>query len=236
MSNEEKKKSEQEEIESVRKALQNKSWSEIKSANSWVIFKVIAEFVEGFDKLARIGPCVSIFGSARTKTDDPYYKLAEEVAFKLTQNGFGVITGGGPGIMEAANRGAFRGKATSVGFKIKLPFEDKASTEEYHHITLRQDQFHYRQTTLIENAQAYAAFWGGCGTEFEIYNVITLMQTGYLPRKAIQLYDPDVWKGFDARMREMAEMGTISQDDLKLYRLVDDIDTMYYNLKSQVGV
>ena len=183
-----------------------------------------------------LGPCVAIFGSARIDESHPHYQAAMELGERLSNGYISVATGGGPGIMEAANRGAFRGKATSVGFKIKLPFEDKASTEEYHHITLRQDQFHYRQTTLIENAQAYAAFWGGCGTEFEIYNVITLMQTGYLPRKAIQLYDPDVWKGFDARMREMAEMGTISQDDLKLYRLVDDIDTMYYNLKSQVRV
>ena len=183
-----------------------------------------------------LGPAVAIFGSARVEEDHPHYQAAMKLAKRLSDGFISVCSGGGPGIMEAANRGAFRGKATSVGFKIKLPFEDKASTEEYHHITLRQDQFHYRQTTLIENAQAYAAFWGGCGTEFEIYNVITLMQTGYLPRKAIQLYDPDVWKGFDARMREMAEMGTISQDDLKLYRLVDDIDTMYYNLKSQVRV
>ncbi|MFN7014548.1 MAG: TIGR00730 family Rossman fold protein, partial [Bacteroidia bacterium] len=108
--------------EKIRKAFADKDWSEIKGANSWQLFKIMAEFVEGFEKLTKIGPCVSIFGSARTKPDNPYYLMAEEIAYKLTQEGYGIITGGGPGIMEAANKGAKRGNGKSVGLNIELPF------------------------------------------------------------------------------------------------------------------
>src|SRR5246500_628253 len=111
--------------EKIRKAFADKSWQEIKAADSWKIFKIMAEFVEGFEKMGKIGPCVSVFGSARTKPENPYYKLAEEIAFKLTREGYGVITGGGPGIMEAANKGAKKGNGKSVGLNIELPFEQK---------------------------------------------------------------------------------------------------------------
>ena len=103
--------------------LKQKTWNEIKANDSWAIFKVMSEFVDGFEKMSRIGPCVSVFGSARTKPGDAYYKLAENIAFQLTQNGYGVITGGGPGIMEAGNKGAHRGGGVSVGLNIDLPFE-----------------------------------------------------------------------------------------------------------------
>ena len=107
----------------IKEKLQPKTWNEIKTNDSWAIFKIMAEFVDGYEKLSKIGPSVSIFGSARTKPEDPYYSLAEEIAFQLTQNGYGVITGGGPGIMEAGNKGAQRGKGSSVGLNIELPFE-----------------------------------------------------------------------------------------------------------------
>ena len=109
----------------IRKALATKDWNDIKATDSWQIFKIMSEFVEGFEKMARIGPCVSVFGSARTKPNTRYYKLAEEIAFKLTRSGYGVISGGGPGIMEAANRGAQAGGGKSVGLNIELPFEQK---------------------------------------------------------------------------------------------------------------
>ncbi|MFN4147282.1 MAG: LOG family protein, partial [Runella sp.] len=115
------------EEEKIREAFQDRNWNEIKSADSWVIFKVLAEFVEGFDKLGKIGPCVSIFGSARTKPDHPYYKIAEEIAAKLVRHGYGVITGGGPGIMEAGNKGAYQQGGKSVGLNIKLPFEQQSN-------------------------------------------------------------------------------------------------------------
>ena len=111
----------------ISEAFAEKSWHEIHVTDSWRVFKIIAELVEGFEKLARIGPCVSIFGSARTHYNDKYYKLAEEIAFKLVQNGYGVITGGGPGIMEAANKGARKGNGKSVGINIDLPFEQRAN-------------------------------------------------------------------------------------------------------------
>lgn len=183
-----------------------------------------------------LGPAVAIFGSARVEEDHPHYQAAMKLAKRLSDGFISVCSGGGPGIMEAANRGAYGGNATSVGFKIKLPFEDKRSTEDYHHITIRQDQFHYRQTTLIENAQSYAAFIGGAGTEFEIYNVITLMQTGYLPRSKIVLYGSSIWRDFDKRMRGLAKLGTISKDDLDLYVITDDLEEAYEILKRQVRV
>ena len=110
-------------VEKIKKAFKNKDWSEIKSADSWVIFKVMSEFVQGFEKLARIGPCVSIFGSARTESNHKYYKMAEEISAKLVRHGYGVITGGGPGIMEAGNKGAHSEEGKSVGLNIDLPFE-----------------------------------------------------------------------------------------------------------------
>ena len=117
----------QNEERKIREAFEHKNWAELISADSWVIFKVMAEFVEGFDKLAKIGPCVSIFGSARTSPENKYYKLAEEIAEKLVGNGYGVITGGGPGIMEAGNKGAKKAKGKSVGLNISLPFEQSSN-------------------------------------------------------------------------------------------------------------
>ena len=182
----------------------------------------------------QLDPAVAIFGSARIKEDHKHFEKAYELSRRLSNGYISVLTGGGPGIMHACNKGAFEGNATSVGFKIKLPFEDDPSVEDYQHITLRQDHFHFRQTTLIENAQAYAAFIGGAGTEFEIYNVMTLMQCGFLPRSTIQLYDSKVWETFDERMRTMAELGTISREDLGMYHITDDVDEMYRHLKEIV--
>src|ERR1035437_9754829 len=114
--------------EKIRNAFQEKDWAEIKSEDSWRIFKIISEFVEGFEKMAKIGPCVSIFGSARTKQENKYYQLAEDIAYRLTRQGYGVITGGGPGIMEAGNKGAKRGGGKSVGLNIELPFEQYSNS------------------------------------------------------------------------------------------------------------
>lgn len=178
-------------------------------------------------------PCVAVFGSARVTEDHPHYIAACDLGRRLSDGYISVATGGGPGIMEAANRGAFDGNGTSVGFRINLPFEVTSEPERYHHITIRQDLFHYRQTALIENADAYAAFCGGAGTEFEIYNVITLMQCGFLNKSEIQLYGTDAWCTFDARMKQLAETEMISPEDLSLYHITDDLDEMYHNLKKQ---
>ncbi len=144
--------------------LKQKTWNEIKTNDSWAIFKIMAEFVEGYEKLSKIGPCVSIFGSARTKPGDNYYQLSEEVAYKLTQNGYGVITGGGPGIMEAGNKGAHRGKGTSVGLNIELPFEQHFNPWIDNDKNLEFDYFFVRKVMFVKYAQGFIVMPGGFGT------------------------------------------------------------------------
>ena len=148
----------------IKEKLQTKTWNEIKTNDSWAIFKIMAEFVEGYEKLSKIGPCVSIFGSARTKPDHPYYKLAEEVAFKLTQNGYGVITGGGPGIMEAGNKGAHKGKGISVGLNIELPFEQHDNPWVDRGKSLDFDYFFVRKVMFVKYSQGFIVMPGGFGT------------------------------------------------------------------------
>ena len=134
----------------IRKVLDEKSWNEIKTKDSWQIFKVMSEFVEGFEKMGKIGPCVSIFGSARTKNTNFYYKLAEEIAFKLTENGYGIITGGGPGIMEAANKGAKKGDGKSVGLDIELPYEQSANPYIDNDKLISFDYFFVRKVMFVK--------------------------------------------------------------------------------------
>ena len=171
----------------VREKLEKKTWNQIKTNDSWAIFKIMSEFVEGYEKLSKIGPCVSIFGSARTKPEDPFYKLAEEVAFKLTQNGFGVITGGGPGIMEAGNKGAHRGKGTSVGLNIELPFEQHDNPWIDSDKNLEFDYFFVRKVMFVKYSQGFIVMPGGFGTLDELFEAITLIQTkknsGWVPKR-----------------------------------------------------
>ena len=139
----------------IKEAFEDRNWSEIKSADSWVIFKVMAEFVEGFDKMAKIGPCVTIFGSARTKPDNPYYKITEDIAAKLVRHGYGVITGGGPGIMEAGNKGAFEQGGKSVGLNIKLPFEQHSNPYIDHDKDINFDFFFVRKVMFVKYSQGF---------------------------------------------------------------------------------
>lgn len=161
----------------IKEKLQTKTWNEIKTNDSWAIFKIMAEFVEGYEKLSKIGPCVSIFGSARTKPDHPYYKLAEEIGFQLTQAGFGVITGGGPGIMEAGNKGANRGKGLSVGLNIELPFEQHDNPWIDPGKSLDFDYFFVRKVMFVKYSQGFVVMPGGFGTLDELFEAITLIQT-----------------------------------------------------------
>lgn len=173
--------------------------------------------------LLNLEPAVAVFGSARISVDHHHYIAAHDICKQLSKSGINVLTGGGPGIMEAANKGAYEGgNGISVGFKIEIPkYEEDLSVERWHHITVRNDLFHFRQTALIENADRYMAFAGGVGTEFEIYNVITLMQTGFLPRSTICLFGSKQWKTFDARMKEMAKFNLVTEEDLGLYKIVN---------------
>jgi uncharacterized protein (TIGR00730 family) len=161
--------------EKIRQAFENKNWQEIKVTDSWQIFKIMAEFVDGFEKLAKIGPCVSIFGSARTHNDNKYYKLAENTARLLTERGYGVISGGGPGIMEAANKGAYEAGGKSVGLNIELPFEQFHNKYIDRDKILEFDYFFIRKVMFMKYSQGFIVLPGGFGTMDESFEAITLI-------------------------------------------------------------
>ena len=171
----------------TNKGLKEKNWNAIKTADSWQIFKIMSEFVEGFESMSKIGPCVSVFGSARTKKDNPYYQIAEEIGYLLTQKGFGVITGGGPGIMEAANKGAVRGNGKSVGLNIELPFEQSHNAFIDNDKLLNFDYFFVRKVMFVKYAQGFIVLPGGVGTLDELFEAITLIQTGKIAKFPIVL-------------------------------------------------
>lgn len=207
----------------IKKAFKQKTWNEIKTSDSWQIFKIMAEFVEGFEKMASIGPCVSIFGSARTRNDHRYYKLAEDIAYKLTLQGYGVITGGGPGIMEAANKGAMKGQGTSVGLNIELPHEQGSNPYIDFDKLLTFKHFFIRKVMFQKYAQGFIVLPGGFGTFDEFFESITLIQTGKIGRFPIVLVGTDFWKGLVDWIHQVvqAEEKNISADDLDLFTLVD---------------
>ncbi|MDX2429724.1 MAG: TIGR00730 family Rossman fold protein [Bacteroides sp.] len=209
--------------EKIKRAFKHKTWNEIKSSDSWQIFKIMAEFVEGFEKMASIGPCVSIFGSARTASDNRYYKLAEDIAFKLTQDGYGVITGGGPGIMEAANKGAMKGDGISVGLNIQLPFEQSSNPYIDPDKLLTFRHFFVRKVMFQKYAQGFIVLPGGFGTFDEFFESITLIQTEKIGKFPIVLVGTDFWKGLVEWIQNVVqeEEENISVKDLDLFRLVD---------------
>lgn len=206
----------------IREKLQQKTWNEIKTNDSWAIFKIMAEFVEGYEKLSKIGPCVSIFGSARSKPENQDYQLAEEIAYQLTQYGFGVITGGGPGIMEAGNKGANRGKGTSVGLNIELPFEQHDNPWIDSDKNLDFDYFFVRKVMFVKYSQGFVVMPGGFGTLDEFFEALTLIQTNKIGKFPIVLVGTDYWSGLiDWLKKTLIKEGKISPDDLDLFRLVD---------------
>ena len=211
------------EEQKIRKALEDKDWNEIKSTDSWVIFKVMSEFVEGFDKLAKIGPCVSIFGSARTQPDHPYYKTAEEIASKLVRHGYGVITGGGPGIMEAANKGAKNEEGKSVGLNIKLPFEQDGNIYIDQDKLISFDYFFVRKVMFVRYSQGFIVMPGGFGTLDECFEALTLIQTKKIGRFPIVLVGRDFWGGLVDWIKAtlLAKENNISEKDLDLFNIVE---------------
>ena len=213
--------------EKIKKAFNNKSWNEIKTEDSWRIFKIMSEFVEGFEKLSRIGPCVSIFGSARTPPDHPFFKMAEEIAFKLTQFGYGIITGGGPGIMEAGNIGAMRGRGRSVGLNINLPFEQSANLFIDPDKLITFDHFYVRKTMFVKYAQGFIVLPGGFGTMDEMFEALTLIQTEKIGKFPIVLVGKSYWEGLVHWMREimLQQYNYIKSDDLEVFTIVDDADS-----------
>jgi uncharacterized protein (TIGR00730 family) len=225
----------------IQEKFKQKSWNEIKSNDSWAIFKIMSEFVNGYEKMGRIGPCVSIFGSARIKQDNPYYKLAQEIAFKISKAGYGIITGGGPGIMEAGNKGAHLGEGVSVGLNIELPFEQHFNPYIDNDKNLQFDYFFVRKVMFVKYSQGFVVLPGGFGTLDELFEAITLIQTHKIVKFPIVLVGTDFWSGlFDWIKTVLLEKyHNISPKDLNLIKIVDTadevveiIDTFYkkYNL------
>ncbi len=207
----------------IKKAFKQKTWNEIKSSDSWQIFKIMAEFVEGFEKMASIGPCVSLFGSARTEHGNKYYTLAEEIAYKLTQSGYGVITGGGPGIMEAANKGAMRGDGISVGLNIQLPFEQGSNPYIDSDKLITFKHFFVRKVMFQKYAQGFIVLPGGFGTFDEFFESVTLIQTGKIGKFPIVLVGSEFWQGLVTWIENVVqeEEKNISPEDIDLFTVVD---------------
>ena len=220
----------------IREAITPKDWNEIKSHDSWSVFKIMSELVEGYEKMARIGPCVTIFGSSRSKPTNKYYKLAEEIAYTLTKKGFGEISGGGPGVMEAANKGAHFGGGRSVGLNIELPQEQSANPFIDSDKLITFDYFFVRKLMFTKYSQGYIVLPGGFGTLDELFEAITLIQTHKLVRFPIVLVGTVYWSGLVEWIKAQVLAGNnIDQADLDIFTLVDDTGSAvavieeYYN-------
>ena len=219
-----------------------KQWNTMKGENSWTLFKVISEFVDGFETLNRIGPCVSIFGSARTKPGSQYYEIATNIAKRLTEEGYGVITGGGPGIMEAGNKGAYESSGISVGLNIELPFEQNHNPYIDPDKNLNHRFFFVRKVMFVKYAQAFVVMPGGFGTMDELFEVLTLIQTKKVSRVPVILFGVNYWKGLKLWIKEVMgeEEGNINPIDMDLIPSTDDIEEViqiindYYEGEKQV--
>ncbi len=210
----------------TRKAFEDKHWSEVKAESSWSIFKIMSEFVEGFEKLNKVGPCVSIFGSARSKEDDQYYQMAIDLAHSLTNEGYGIITGGGPGIMEAANKGARNAGGKSVGLNIDLPFEQEPNKYIDSDKLINFDYFFVRKVMFVKYAQGFIVLPGGLGTLDELFEAMTLIQTKKIGKFPIILVRSDFWTGLVDWLKEamLEKTQNINEEDLFLIKLVDTVD------------
>lgn len=208
-------------------------WNELTTKNSWMLFKIMGEFVEGFEKMGLHNPCISIFGSARTPNTHPNYKLASEIAQRIVGLGFGVITGGGPGIMEAANKGAQEGGGASVGLTIDLPFEENHNNYIDTDRIINFDYFFVRKVMFVKYAQAFVVLPGGFGTLDELMEAITLIQTSKIKQIPIILVGTPFWSGLIDWLKQtlLAQNNTISEGDLDLFSCVDTADEVIDLLK-----
>lgn len=204
---------------------QVKNWSEIKSNDSWALFKIMSEFVEGYETLSAIGPCISIFGSARTQEGDSNYQLTIAIAEAIAESGYGVISGGGPGIMEAANRGAQKAGGTSVGLNIELPFEQQSNPYIDQGKLINFQYFFVRKVMFVKYAQGFIVMPGGVGTLDELFEAYTLIQTDKVSKFPIILVGRDYWGGLIDWIKEtVLKEKNISPEDLDLFELVDTKD------------
>ena len=214
------------EEDKIQEKLKQKTWNEIRTNDSWAIFKIMSEFVNGYESMARIGPCVSIFGSARIKPDNKYYLLAEKIAYKISKAGYGVITGGGPGIMEAGNKGAHNGDGTSVGLNIELPFEQHHNPYIDKDKNLNFDYFFVRKVMFVKYSQGFVVMPGGFGTLDELFEAITLIQTKKIGKFPIILVGTDFWSGLIDWINTVLieKEKTIHLEDMNLIKIVDTED------------
>jgi hypothetical protein len=206
----------------IKTAFKHKSWNEVRTNDSWAIFKIMGEFVQGYERLSRIGPCVSIFGSARLPEDHAWYQTAQDIAEGLGAKGYGIISGGGPGIMEAANRGAKAVGAPSVGLNIELPHEQKPNDFIDLDKSVDFDYFFVRKVMFVKYSQGFVVMPGGFGTLDEVFEAITLIQTKKIGRFPVVLVGRDYWGGLvDWIETTLKGNGLIGPDDTKLFKLVD---------------
>lgn len=212
---------------------QEKTWDETITKDSWMVFKIMAELVDGYEKLAKIGPCVSVFGSARLREGDKYYELAVEIAEKITAIGFGIITGGGPGIMEAGNKGARNGEGKSIGLNIDLPFEQHFNPYIDKNYSMDFNYFFVRKVMFVKYSQGFIVMPGGFGTLDEFSEALTLIQTAKIARFPVVLVGSEFWSGLlDWFKNTLLKDGMIAEEDLNLYRIVDTADEAVSHIKA----
>ena len=217
----------------LAESFRQKTWDETIARDSWMVFRVMSEFVDGYEKLARIGPCVSIFGSARLKPEDKYYQLATEIAQKITELGFGVITGGGPGVMEAGNKGAREGNGKSIGLNIDLPFEQVLNPYIDKAYSMHFDYFFVRKVMFVKYSQGFIVLPGGFGTLDELSEALTLIQTEKIGRFPIVLVGTEFWSGLlEWFSNTLLKNGLIAEKDLALFRIVDTADEAVAHIKA----
>ncbi len=216
----------------IHDKFKQKTWNEIRSNDSWAIFKIMSEFVNGYETMSRIGPCVTIFGSARTKPEEKYYQLAEEIAYKISKAGYGVITGGGPGIMEAGNKGAHRGEGTSVGLNIELPFEQHFNPFIDKDKNLNFDYFFVRKVMFVKYSQGFVVMPGGFGTLDELFEAITLIQTKKIGKFPIILVGTEFWSGLLDWIKNVLidKQKNANPEDLNLIKVVDSAEEVVETL------
>jgi len=217
-----------------KKLFKTKDWTELSAQSSWRMFKIMAEFVDGFETMDKIGPCVSIYGSARTKPDHKYYQMTELVATRLVREGFGVITGGGPGIMEAGNKGAYKEGGKSVGLNIELPYEQSHNPYIDGDKLINFKYFFVRKVMLVKYAQAFIFMPGGFGTLDELFEALTLIQTHKIERVPVIMMGKAFWKGLLQWIREtmLHKEHNISEEDLDLFFVTDDPEEVVQHINA----
>jgi len=217
-----------------KRPFKQRNWTQVNASNSWSMFRIMSEFVEAYEKMDKIGPCISIFGSARTKPDNKYYKLSVKIAERLVEEGYGIITGGGPGIMEAGNLGAQNKKGKSVGLNIQLPFEQGHNPFIDHDKLMNFYYFFVRKVVFVKYAQGFVYLPGGFGTMDELFEVLTLVQTKKIDRVPIVLLGKAYWTDLIGFFKDelLKKHKYINAADLDLFIITDSVEQAVKHINS----